>query len=479
MNIFLERPSLRLTRILLVVLTLLFAVIWLAPPFSGFEGLARYDSVHTAMETLSIVISMLVFGVAWNAYSRERASNTIVLATGLLAAGLLDFAHMMSYAGMPEWVTPSGPEKAINFWLVARLAFAIALLAVALRPWAPFRNPAARYWLLAAALGFSAMCYWVGLYHPDILPHTFIEGQGLTRFKIEAEYFIIILMMMATVLFWRQAHRPETPEATGLLAAAAITVLSELSFTLYSDVTDIFNLLGHFYKVLAYLFVYHTVFIGSVHEPFQRVKQAEAEQQQALKKLSAVLQDTVQAIAATVEMRDPYTAGHQRRVADLAATIGGELGLPHERIFALHLAGVVHDLGKISLPAEILTKPGRLNEIEYTLVKQHPQAGYDILKEVEFPWPLAQFVLQHHERMDGSGYPNGLKGDDILLEARILAVADVVEAMSSHRPYRAGLGVVTALAEIEKNRGRLYDPAVVDATLRLFREKDYHLEDIS
>jgi len=353
------------------------------------------------------------------------------------------------------------------------------LLAVALRPWVPFRNPAVRYRFLIAALGFSAMCYWIGLYHSDILPHTFTEGQGLTRFKVDTEYFIVILLAMSTVVFWRQAHKPGVPEAAGLFAAAAITVLSELSFTLYSDVTDIFNLLGHFYKVLACLFIYRTVFVGSVHEPFRRMQQAEAEQQQMLKKMSAVLQDTVQAIAATVEMRDPYTAGHQRRVAELAAAIGGELDLPHERIFALHLAGVVHDLGKISLPAEILTKPGRLNDIEYTLIKQHSQTGYDILKGVEFPWPLAQFVLQHHERMDGSGYPNGLKGNDILLEARILAVADVVEAMSSHRPYRAGLGMDVALAEIEKNRGKLYDANVVDATLRLFRERNYHLASVS
>jgi HD-GYP domain-containing protein (c-di-GMP phosphodiesterase class II) len=187
------------------------------------------------------------------------------------------------------------------------------------------------------------------------------------------------------------------------------------------------------------------------------------------------LHDTVQAIAATVEMRDPYTAGHQRRVADLAAGIAGEMGLAHERIYAIHLAGIVHDLGKISIPAEILSKPGRLSPIEYTLVKQHPQTGYDILKGIEFPWPLAQFVLQHHERMDGSGYPQGLKGGEILLEARILAVADVIEAIASHRPYRPSVGLDAALEEIAAHRGTLYDTAVADAALRLFREKNYRI----
>ncbi|HXU93924.1 MAG TPA: HD-GYP domain-containing protein, partial [Gallionella sp.] len=188
------------------------------------------------------------------------------------------------------------------------------------------------------------------------------------------------------------------------------------------------------------------------------------------------LHDTIQAIAATVEMRDPYTAGHQRRVADLAAGIAGEMGLTHEQIYAINLAGIVHDLGKISIPAEILSKPGRLSPIEYTLVKQHPQAGYDILKGIDFPWPLAQFVLQHHERLDGSGYPQGLKGEEILPEARVLAVADVIEAMASHRPYRAGLGLESALEEISTHRGTLYDSAAVDAALRLFREKNYQFK---
>ena len=189
------------------------------------------------------------------------------------------------------------------------------------------------------------------------------------------------------------------------------------------------------------------------------------------------LEDTVRAIATIVEMRDPYTAGHQARVADLAAAIAKQMRLPDEQLHAIHLAGTVHDLGKIQVPAEILSKPGHLSEIEYSLIKIHPQAGYDILKGINFPWPIAQMVLQHHERLDGSGYPQGLKGDSILLEARILAVADVVEAMSSHRPYRAGLGIEVALEEITKNRGKFYDPQAVDACVRLFGEKRFAFGD--
>lgn len=187
------------------------------------------------------------------------------------------------------------------------------------------------------------------------------------------------------------------------------------------------------------------------------------------------LLDFVTAIAATIEVRDPYTAGHQRRVANLATAIAGELRLSEDQIEGLKLAGVVHDIGKIRVPAEILSKPGRLDDLEYNLIKRHSLTGYEILKSIHFPWPIAQIVLQHHERLDGSGYPYGLKDEDILLEAKILAVADVVESMVSHRPYRPGLGMDAALEEITRHRAVLYDPEVVDACLKLFRDQAYTL----
>ena len=161
------------------------------------------------------------------------------------------------------------------------------------------------------------------------------------------------------------------------------------------------------------------------------------------------LEQSIQTIADTVEARDPYTAGHQRRVSELATAIAREMGLPEEQVNGIHLAAIIHDLGKIQIPAEILSKPGKLTDIEFMLIKTHPQAGYDILKDVKFPWPIADIVLQHHERLDGSGYPQGLKGGQILLESRIMTVADVVEAMSSHRPYRSALGIEAALNETQ------------------------------
>jgi PAS domain S-box-containing protein len=200
-----------------------------------------------------------------------------------------------------------------------------------------------------------------------------------------------------------------------------------------------------------------------------------SDRKESYERLRKALGATVQAIAVTVETRDPYTAGHQRRVADLARAIATEMHLSSEQIESIRMAATIHDLGKISVPAEILSKPTKLTEMEFSLIKTHVQNGYDILKNIEFPWPVARMVLEHHERMNGSGYPRNLKGDNILMEARILAVADVVEAMASHRPYRPTLGIDAALAEIAKNRGFFYDPEVVDACLKIFNEKGYQM----
>lgn len=212
---------------------------------------------------------------------------------------------------------------------------------------------------------------------------------------------------------------------------------------------------------------------AGVNIDITNLKNAEEQLKESYSTLQRILEETVEGLVQAVEMRDPYTAGHQRRVADLASTIGTEMGFPEDKVNGLKLAALVHDIGKINIPAEILSKPGRLTAPEFNLIKMHPQTGYDILKSIEFPWPIAEIVLQHQERYDGSAYPNGLKGNEIHIKARILAVADVIEAMSSHRPYRPSLGIDFALDEIEKNRNILYDPEVADICLMLFREKGY------
>jgi len=209
---------------------------------------------------------------------------------------------------------------------------------------------------------------------------------------------------------------------------------------------------------------------------FTQRKHAEEELKQTMEKLRKSLAGTIHAMSLTVETRDPYTAGHQKRVSDLACKIAGEMDLPNHTVDNIRMAGLIHDIGKISVPAEILVRPGKLSDIEMSLIKVHSQSGYDILKDVELPYPIATTVLQHHERLDGSGYPQGIKGDAIILEAKIIAVADVVEAMASHRPYRPSKGIDAALEEVEKNKGILYDVEVVDICLKLFREKGFKFE---
>jgi HD-GYP domain-containing protein (c-di-GMP phosphodiesterase class II) len=202
-------------------------------------------------------------------------------------------------------------------------------------------------------------------------------------------------------------------------------------------------------------------------------KRMQQELQQSYETVKKAMHSTIRAISLTVEKRDPYTSGHQQRVAELTKAIAQELKLPADQIESIYMAAAIHDIGKISLPAEILVKPSQLSDIEISLIQAHAQAGYDILKGIEFPWPIADIVLQHHERMDGSGYPQGLAGDEILFEARIIGVADVVETMASHRPYRPSIGTDKALEEIAENRDILYDRLAVDACLKLFNDKKF------
>lgn len=205
-------------------------------------------------------------------------------------------------------------------------------------------------------------------------------------------------------------------------------------------------------------------------------KRADEEKHVSADRLKKTLLQAIQAVAQIIETRDPYTAGHQRRVALLATAIAEELKLADDQVEGIRLAALIHDIGKIYAPAELLSRPGTLSDSEFNLIKEHPNVGFNIIKEVKFPWEIKEMILCHHERLDGSGYPKGLKGNEICVGCRILAVADVVEAMMSHRPYRPALGLDAALQEIEQNKGKLYDPKVVDVCVRLFREKNFKFD---
>jgi putative nucleotidyltransferase with HDIG domain/PAS domain S-box-containing protein len=215
--------------------------------------------------------------------------------------------------------------------------------------------------------------------------------------------------------------------------------------------------------------------ISSARDITER-KKIEEELRHSSEKIEKAMEGTIQSMARTTETRDPYTAGHQNRVARLACAIAAEMGLPAQRIEGIRVSGTLHDIGKIYVPAEILSKPGKLRPNEINLLKDHAEVGYELLRNIEFPWPVAEIVYQHHERLDGSGYPRGLKGEEIQLEARIMCVADVVEAMASHRPYRPAFSIEKALLEIIQKKGVTYDSQVVDACMSLFNEKNYKLE---
>lgn len=218
--------------------------------------------------------------------------------------------------------------------------------------------------------------------------------------------------------------------------------------------------------------------VGAISHDVTAIKEAEHKLGSTLELYRKGLEGMIKSMGTLMSQRDNYTAGHQLRVARLAVAIAEGLGLDEHRIEGIKLAAEVHDIGKIGIPAEILTKPGELEDLQYSIIQTHPRSGYEILKNIEFPWPLAEIIAQHHEKVDGSGYPEGLRGDQILLEAKIICLADVVEAMASHRPYRAARGIDAALEEIERQRGILFDEDVVDACLRLFREKGFQLEQL-
>jgi len=220
----------------------------------------------------------------------------------------------------------------------------------------------------------------------------------------------------------------------------------------------------------------HVDSLVGIFKDMTDLRRSEIELKKSLEKIEMAMSGTIGVISLISESRDPYTAGHQRGVADLAAAIAREMGLSGERVKIIHMAGLIHDLGKINVPAEILSKPGKLNSVELSLIKNHPETGYNILSQVDFTPIISQIVYQHHEKIDGSGYPRMLSGDEILLEARIITVADVVEAMANHRPYRPALGIEKALDEIRANRGVTYDPDAADACIALFENNRFHFE---
>ena len=268
---------------LIAALTALFLIVWLLPPLDFLKQGATVFPVwmHTVAELVAVAVALLVFAVCWHTDAAERSGNALIIGCGFLAVGLIDVAHLLSYRGMPDFVTAAHPEKAINFWLAARYLAACTLIAVAWRDWPVLAGRRARYGLLGAAIALPALVGWLQLYHPTLWPRTFEDGRGLTAFKIAAEYGLIVLMSVAAVGFQRRVARERRYDALDLRTAAVITILGELCFTLYSNVNDVFQLLGHAYKIVAYLYIYRAVFVAGVREPYARLRVEIEERRQA------------------------------------------------------------------------------------------------------------------------------------------------------------------------------------------------------
>jgi diguanylate cyclase len=276
-------PPTRLPAWLIAALALLFLFVWLAPPLDFLKQGEQVFPLwmHSLMELVAVAVAVLVFAVCWHTDASERSGNALIIGCGFLAVGLLDTAHLLSYKGMPDFVSPSHPEKAINFWLAARYIAALTLMAVAVREWPRLVSVPARAALLGAAIGLAALLGWLQLFHPEVWPHTFEEGRGLTAFKIAAEYGIVAILAVAAVAFHRRARRSRRYDTLELRNAAIITILCELCFTLYSNVNDVFQLLGHAYKIVAYLYIYRAVFVAGVREPYEQLRVEIDERRQA------------------------------------------------------------------------------------------------------------------------------------------------------------------------------------------------------
>ncbi|MGA8864588.1 MAG: MASE3 domain-containing protein [Gallionella sp.] len=259
----------RNTAIIVAFLALGLALAWAMPLFPWASGIAGYLPLHTLLETISIIIAVMVFAVGWNADTGKSPGMIILLACAFLGVALLDFSHALSYDGMPNFVTPSGPEKAIDFWLAARSMAAVALLAAAVMRWRPFASAATRYVLLAATLSLTAFITWLFLFHEQMLPHTFLAGKGLTSFKVACEYGIIAANLATLFVLWLRMTKPQPYNVAALFGAVSVMALSELFFTMYAEVTDIYNLLGHIYKVISYLFIYRAIFVTTIEDPYR------------------------------------------------------------------------------------------------------------------------------------------------------------------------------------------------------------------
>ncbi|HDP77912.1 MAG TPA: HD domain-containing protein [Mesotoga infera] len=405
---------------------------------------------HSFIEITAILIAGVLVSMAFI----SRGKNVLVLRMGYLYSVVmfLDVLHTISYAGMgvfPSW-TANQPTQ---FWILGRLIEASGLaLALVLPKKRSLNIGYFAGFMIAGALGTMAIALG---YFPDC----FIPGTGLTSFKISMEYVVIGIILLSIYILFKSNSPYVLPYRKHYFLALLMTAAGEIVFTTYTDVYGFSNMLGHVFRVISYFVILQGIVYRSIREPIDSL----------YNRISKTQEELIAIMSETTEIKDPYTAGHQKRVAILADEIARKMRLSQDDRNVLSFASRLHDIGKLFIPTDILSKAMFLNEQERDFIELHPGKSYDLMKGIPFEGSVLDTILQHHERLDGSGYPEGLTDKEILLTSKILSVADVVEAMLSERPYRRAHSVEEAMEEIGSNSGKLYDSSVVNSCLELFQ----------
>lgn len=437
----------------------------LADLFAG-ESVYMHDTLYSALEAIGAAAAILTSFLLFRTRTYEKEERLYFLGMGFMVMGIMQFFHAATH---------------VSFGMITLLVFSnLAGATWFAFLWLPHKTriliSRAGWIIWLVAISATIFCGLVIFQRPSF-PATLVHG--------EFTFFVSAMSVLASLLFLAAAvkllyYSALSDEIEWFLFAGASALLSVSCANVYfSQIWD-FRWWGMVViRLIAFMFVadflgrkYDTTFSRLINETRERRK-AEGKIERTLRSTRKMFNGTINALSLVLERRDPYTSGHQKRVARIACAIGSENGMSKKAIQELKIAALLHDIGKMSIPADVLARPGALSETEFALIKNHTTEGYGILRQASLPKCVADVALQHHERMDGSGYPKGIHGDKICRDAKIMAVADVVEAMCSHRPYRPARGVDAALEEIEKNKGKLYDPNVVDTCVKLFREKGF------